>query len=255
MARKWFVQAFLGVSLSLLLVACSESDAQDPYQLVTLREACYGKVVSKSFKYRFANPKVIALNRNLGLIREGNEIEFIAARSLADRLEGRTDGALELAVVKKFSPIVHFRVERIVADGDTMFPSQAGGIAFPRITSIDEYGIDGFEEKDISQIPYNRTGTIRALKDKKIRVSAKIVTEKSEGRTVYFLEGEGSKLRIGDTSDGIGLMVKLLADSNYLFEGGVILLETEPYSERMKSRVAGTIEIQYVMYGDQLITG
>jgi hypothetical protein len=239
----------------MVLGACSEAGEQDPYQLVTLKEATYSTPVSKNFKYKFQNPQVVALNRNLGLIREGNQLEFIVARSLAGKLEGLTDGDLELAVVKKFSPYVHFKVERIVAAGDTMFPAQAGGIAYPAITTAEEFGTDGFEDQDINAIPFNRTGTIRALKDKKIKVSAKIISEKTEGQTVYFLEGRGSKLRIGDMSDGVGLIVKALANTNMLFEGGVILLEPEPYSERMKSQIAGTVEIQYVMYGDQLIHG
>ena len=255
MTRKWIVHLILGVAMAASLMACSDSGEADPYQLVTLKELTYSPPVSKNFKYKLENPNIIALYRNLGLIRDGNQIEFIAARSLADRLEGHTDGALELAVEKKFSPFVHFKVERIVAEGDTMFPSQAGGIAFPQITTAEEYGIDVYEEQDIDNIPYNRTGTIRALKDKKIHVTGKIVAEKIEGQTVYYLEGENSKLRIGDMSDGIGLMIQALHDGNYLFDGGVILTEPEPYADRMKNQVAGTIAVQYLMYGDRLITG
>ncbi len=255
MSRKWFVLTLLGVFLASFLTACSESGEEDPYALVTLKQACYDQVVSKNFKYKFQNPEVVALNRNLGLIREGNQLEFIAARSLADKLAGHTDGELELAVAKKFSPYVYFKVERIVANGDTTFPAQAGGIAYPVITSAEEYGIEGFEEKDIDQIPYNRTGTIRALKDKKIRVRGPIVVEKLEGKTVYFIDGKGSKFRIGDTSEGIGLFLNMLATQNYIFEGGIIMTEPEPYSDRMKNRIAGTVDIQYVMYGDRLITG
>jgi hypothetical protein len=255
MSRKWFVLTILGVFFASFLAACSESGEEDPYALVTLKQATYNQVVSKNFKYKFQNPDVVATYRNLGLIREGNQLEFIAARSLADKLEGLTDGELELAVSKKFSPYVYFKVERIVANGDTTFPAQAGGIAYPVITSAEDYGVEGFEEKDIDQIPYNRTGTIRALKDKKIRIRGPVVTEKSEGRTIYFIEGEGSKFRISDPTEAIGLMLNMLAENNYIFEGGVILTEPEPYSDRMKNRIAGTVDIQYVMYGDRLITG
>jgi hypothetical protein len=255
MTRKWFVHVFLTASLTVPLAACSESGDEDPYKLVTLKEACYGQVVSKNFKYKFVNPEIVALNRNLGLIREGNEIEFIAARSLADRLEGHTDGALELAVVKKFSPYVHFKVERIVVEGDTMFPTQAGGIAYPTITTAEAYGIDAFEDRDLDKIPYNNTGVLRPLVGKKIKVSGKIVTEKTEGKIVYFVEGRGAKLRIGDTTDGIGLIIKTLEKNNYTFEGGLMMTEVEPFAERRQNRVAGTFEVQYVMYGDQLISG
>lgn len=185
MTRKWLVQSIIVVSVATLFAACSEGGDPDPYKLVTLQEACYGNVVSKGFKYKFQNPQIAGLYRNLGLIREGNELEFIAARSLADRLEGNMDGELELAVEKQFSPYVHFKVERIVADGDTMFPSQAGGIAYPVITSAEEYGLDAYEDQDLDKIPFNNTGVLRPLVGKKINVSGKLVTEKTEGKTVY----------------------------------------------------------------------
>jgi hypothetical protein len=255
MSRKWFVLTLLGVFFASFLAACSGSGEEDPYALVTLKQACFDQVVSKNFKYKFQNPEVVALYRNLGLVRDGNQLEIIAARSLADKLEGNTDGELELAVAKKFSPYVHFKVERIVANGDTTFPAQAGGIAYPVITSPEDYGVEGYEEKDIDQIPYNRTGTIRALKDKKIRVRGPIIAEKSEGTTIFFIDGKGSKLRIGETSEAIGLFLNMFAKQNYIFEGGVIMTEPEPYSERMKNRIAGTVDIQYMMYGDRLITG
>ena len=255
MSRKWFVLTILGVFSASFLAACSDSSEVDPYALVTLKQATYDQVVSKGFKYKFQNPQVVATYRNLGMIREGNQIEFIAARSLADKLDSVAHGELELAVAKKFSPYVYFKVERIVSGVDTIYPAQAGGIAYPIITTAEEYGVEGYEEKDIDQIPYNRTGAIRALKDKKIRISGPVVAEKSEGRTIYFIEGKGSKFRISDPTEAIGLMLNMLAGSNYVFNGGVILTEPEPYSERMKNHIAGTVDIQYVMYGDRLITG
>ena len=255
MTRRWLVLSFLALSLAPFLVACAESGDHDPYKLVTLKEVSYGTVVSKNFKYKFANPEVVGLYRNLGLIREGNQLEFIAARSLEDRLEGRTDGDLELAVVKKFSPFVHYKLERIVAQGDTMFPTLARGIAYPTITSAEEYGTDAFEELDIDKIPYNNTGILRPLVGKKIKVSGKLITEKTEGKTVYYLEGKNAKFRFGDTSDGISLIVKVLEQNSYVFEGGIMMTEVEAFADRRKNRVAGTFDIQYVMYGERLITG
>ncbi|MDH3217793.1 MAG: hypothetical protein OEN01_16220 [Candidatus Krumholzibacteria bacterium] len=255
MMRRSLLHVVLALFAVSLLASCSESEDVDPYRTVSLKEACYGTPVSKNFKYKLVNPEIVALHRNLGLIREGNQLEFIAARSLEDKFEGVAGGQFELAVVKKFSPFVHFKVERITTETDTIFPAQAGGMAYPSITSAAEYGIDSFEEQDIDAIPYNRTAFLKQLKNKKIRVTGKLLAEKSEGKTNFFLEGKNAKLRISDTSDGTALILKVLADKNYLFEGGIMMIEEESYSNRMKNRIAGTFEIQYVMYGDRLISG
>lgn len=255
MSRILVTRVVLAGILASFVMACSEGVEVDPYATVTLRQASFGNVVSKNFKYKFVNPQIVALQRNLGLIREGNRLEFIAARSLEDKLHGHTDGPFELAVVKKYSPILHYKVERITTPTDTVFPAQAGGIAFPTITTPAEYGVDLFEEQDIDKIPFNNTGFLRPMVNKKLKVSGKIVTEKVEGNVVYYLEGAGAKLRIGDMTDGTALIVKMLVENNYLFEGGIMMTEVEPFADRRKNRVAGTFDVQYVMYGDRLITG
>lgn len=256
MIRKLFLPALAAMSLASLLAACGEEAKTDPYKTVTLREVTRGTVVSKRFKYKFIKPQVVALNRNLGLIRDGNILEFIAARSLEDKLKDKLDGYFELAVTKRFSPYVYFRVEQINTETDTVFTAQRGAIAYPTITTEEEYGTDTYEERDINKIPYNNTGTLKAIQEKKIKVAdAKIVVEQAEGKKHYFLEGAKARFRVDPMSDGMGLIFKLLAEKGYHFKGGLMLTEIEDYSDRMKSKVAGTVEVQYVMYGDKLITG
>ncbi|UCG52110.1 MAG: hypothetical protein JSW58_00730 [Candidatus Latescibacterota bacterium] len=255
MARKTVLNVVIAARLASMLFACGESGEVDPYATVTLRQATRDMVVSKGFKYKFQNPQIVAMNRNLGLIREGNLLEFIAARSLEDKLVGKTDGSFELAVVKQFSPFVHFKVEKIYTETDTTFMTQAGTIVYPKIWDMAEYGTEGYEEKDIDGIPYNRTGALRALVDQKLRVTAKITVEKEEGRDYYMLHGENAKFRVADTADGTGLFLKVLTENNYPFEGGIIMTGVEDYGARMKSKIAGTVEIQYLKYGNRIVTG
>jgi hypothetical protein len=238
-----------------MLIACSETGEVDPYATVTLQQATRGQVVSKGFKYKFQNPEIVALNRNIGLIREGQLLEFIGARSLEDRLSGKTDGNFELAVIKQFSPYVHFKVEQIFTEMDTTFMTQTGGVVYPTIWKPADYGVESYEEKDINAIPYNRTGALRGMVDTKMMVQGIITLEKEEGRTYYMLHGENAKFRVADPSDGIGLFLKMLIANNYLFEGGILMTAVEDYGERMKSKIAGTVEIQYLKFGDRIITG
>ena len=132
MVKRIVLNAVIAALLGSILVACGESGEVDPYATVTLREATRGMVVSKGFKYKFQNPEIVALNRNLGMIREGNLIEFIGGRSLEDKLSGKTEGNFELAVVKTFSPYVHFKVEKIFTELDTTFMT-TGSVVYPTI--------------------------------------------------------------------------------------------------------------------------
>lgn len=254
MRTKLFLPLMV-VFVASLITACSEAGDTDPYASVTLRDATRGMVVSKEFKYKFVNPQIIALNRNLGLIREGNLLEFIAARSLEDKLEGMMDGYFELNVVKKFSPFVHFKVETVATETDTVFVAQTGAIAYPRITTEEEFGTDSFEEPDVDNIPYNNAGVLRGFVGKKFKVGVQITAEKEEGKVYYVLHGAKAKFRVADTTDGVGLVLKMLVENGYPFEGGVILTAVEDYGPRIRTKTAGIVEVQYVMYGDRLISG
>lgn len=249
------IQVAATVVIAGLINACSESVAKDPYTVVTLREATRGHVVSKDFKYRFVNPQVVALHQNLGLIREGNILEFVAARSLADKLEGYETDQLELNVVKKYSPFVHFRVDKVVASGDTIDFPPVGAIAYPQIRTPEEYSTDTYEAQDIDAIPYNNTGVLNRLKDKKMKISGRITLEEEEGQKYFVLNGKNAKLRIGQAGNGTELIMKVLAEGNYLFEGGVTFTAVEDYAPRMKTHVAGTVNVQFVNYGNKIITG
>lgn len=253
LTRKFLSMCLVLVAVSL--TACSEAEQVDPYALVTLHQATDGMVVSKGFKYKFQNPEIVGLHRNLGLLREGGKLEFIAARSLEDKMQGLTDGFFEISVIKQYSPFIHFKVEKVATETDTAFFPQAGSIAYPRIVNASEYGTDNYETQDINKIPYNNTGVLKELQDKKVIISARITIVEEEGATFYMLEGENAKLRVVDPSNGTGLILKILAENNFLFEGGVVMTEVEPFGSRRKSKVAGTVEIQFVTYANRIITG
>ena len=255
MIRKAVLPLVLVVMVSSMLVACSESGEQDPFKLVTLRDVTQGTVVSKGFKYKFQNPEIVAMHRNLAIIRDGSIMEVIGARSLEDKIEAYTDGFFEVSVVKQFSPYVHFKVEKFATETDTIFFSAAGSIPWPYITTPENFSTDTYEEVDINTIPYNRTGTLNQLADKKIKVKARITQEEQEGKRFYVFEADNAKFRIADSNDGVGLIMKILHENNYWFEGGVVMTEREEYATRMKTKIAGTFEIKFVRFGDLIIQG
>ncbi len=256
MTRKFNLHALIAVMLATFVFACGDEANVELYKTVTLREVTRTTVVSRGFRYKFVNPEIIALNRNLGLIRDGNIIEFIAARSLEDKIRGKMDGYFELNVVKKFSPYIYFKVDQINTETDTIMTNQRGAIAYPLITTAAEYGTDAFEDQSIDVYRYNRTEALNKLKEKKVKLQdATIVVETAEGRQHYYLDGPNGRLKVDQMSDGVGLIFKLLAEKGMPFRGGITLIELEDYGKRIKSKMIGLVEINYVMFGDKLIAG
>ena len=139
MMRKLFLLVIPCVLLTSLVSGCTEQGYTNPYKLVTLREATREMSVSKGFKYRFQNPEIVALNRSMGIIREGNIMEFIGGRSLEDKIQGMTDGFFELQVVKRYSPFVHFKVEKAATETDTVVIPRTGVIPWPQIWFASAY--------------------------------------------------------------------------------------------------------------------
>jgi hypothetical protein len=234
--------------------ACSKEGEVDPYALVTLRQATQGSIVSKGFKYRFDNPQILQVNDHVGLIREGNLIEFVGGRSLQSRLEGLT-GNFQLCVIKEYKPFVHFRVEKIYTEGDTIFISQAGAINYPNIIPAEKFDHSGFEDFDVDRLPVNRTATLKDQVDKKFFVSCSVEEIEEEGGKFFVLAGNESKVKVIDPTDGIAVMLKLLKANNYPFEGGFTFTGMEenfPY--RKRTGIVGTAEVNFIKYGRTVVS-
>jgi hypothetical protein len=256
MAKRILWNTLTAAVLASALAACGEKKDVDSYPTVTLRQATRGKVVSKGFRYKLANPQVEVLNQNLGLIREGDLVEFIGARSLEEKLQENMTGDFALAVVKEFSPFVHFKVEKIYTATDTIFMTTSGAIVYPKVSNVAEFDSDAYERKDLDDIQYDRTDELRALENKKFGLTAPITRETEDGRVYYYvLHGKNANFRVADTPDGIGLMLKLFVEKGYRFEGGVLMTVTEEYASRMRSKIAGTVEVMYVKYGSRVVSG
>jgi hypothetical protein len=248
-----------GLSAASIIVfvfcGCGDRHAQDPYPRATLRTLTRGKPVpSPGFRYKLANPRIDAVYRNLGLVREGNLVEFIAGRNLEERLSGVSSGNYALAVAKEFSPFVHFRVERIYTESDTTFLTP-GPVALPSVVDAAGFDASAYERIDLDGIYYNRTDILKGLENRKLRITCPLVSEeKGEEGSYFVLHGKNAKFRVAPPSDGIGLILKLLTEKGYAFEGGVVLISLEDLEPRMNSKIAGTVEVDFVKYGRRIVS-
>ena len=254
MWKKFCTVFLLSLFVVTSFVACNDNAEVDPYALVTLRQATQGSVVSKGFKYRFENPQILQVNDHLGLIREGNLIEFVSGRSLQGRLEGLS-GDFQLCVIKEYSPFIHFRVEKIYTEVDTVFISQAGAINYPNIQTAEGFDHTAYEDYDVDRFPYNRTAALNRQVDKKFFVTCTVEEIEEDEEKFFVLAGENTRLKVMDPTDGIAVMLKLFMANNYPFEGGFTFSEMEesfPY--RKRTGIVGSVEVNFVKYGRTVVS-
>jgi hypothetical protein len=255
MSRKHVVVGVTAILGSFLVAGCGgESKSADPYAEVSLQQATRGPaVISKRFRYKLRNPEIVEKTGHLLLVKEGNIIEVIAGRSIADKLEGIDLNNVEFNVVKKYSPFVHFKCEQIVSGEDTVFISQAGAIDYPTLTSASEFKSKDHDDYNLDRLKYNRTADLRKAVDKQFAVKGMVSLVEEDGDEVWMLSGQSSMVRIVDPTDGVSIVLKMLAANAMEFDGGVTFIEVEPWPDRKDNRICGNVEIDYVKYLDKCI--
>ena len=73
-------------------------------------------------------------------------------------------------------------------------------------------------------------------------------------RKVWMLAGpRGSTVRIVDPTDGITIVLRMLAANNESFEGGITFTEVEPWPSRKDNQVCGNVEIDFVKFMDKVV--
>jgi hypothetical protein len=246
--------AAIGAALCTL-AACGGGDkTADSYPRASLRTLTRGRPApSVGFRYQLVDPSIESVYRNVGIVRDGNIVEFIAGRNLEDKLGGASRG-VSLAVVKEYSPFVHFRVERVYTARDTTFLTP-GTLFLPEIVDAAAFSVTPYERIDFGAVRADRTEGLRALENRKIRFVCSIAEVREGGASFFVLSGQNVKLRVAAVSDGMGAVLRLLASRGYLFEGGGALTAVEDPASRAGAGIAGTVEVEWVKYGRRVVSG
>ena len=256
MVKRCLITTSLAVFGMLLFAGCGgDGEKVDPYAEVSLEQATRGPVVvSKAFKYKLRNPNIVEMNGDLLLVREGNIVEIIAGRSIADKVEGKDFSNIEFNVVKKYTPYVHFKCEQIVSGEDTVFISKAGSIAYPRITPAADFKTKDHDDYNLDRLKWNRTQDLRKAVDKQFWVTGDVALVEEDGDEVWMLSGDrGATVRIIDPTDGVIIVLRMLLENDVPFEGGITFTEVEPWPDRQNNHVCGNVEIDYVKYLDKVV--
>jgi len=254
MSRKFFVLWAVAAMTATLVAGCSEKEV-DPYAQISLHQATYGPpVVSKGYKYKLVNPEIIEAVDHLALIREGNVVQFLAGRSIADRIEGMDKSNITFNVVKKYSPYVHFKVDQIIGGEDTVFVSQAGSILYPRIRPA-----EGFTDKDhdvttLDRFRWNDTQGLRRALDGKYEVQGRLAKVEEDGEMVWMLQGDRATFRVSEPNNAMEIVLRLIQSQGVDFDGGITFVEEEDWPVRRNNHISGTVNIDYVRFLDRVFS-
>ena len=234
----------------------------------TLREAVFGEIISEEFLYKVVNPEVVDGMGDILVVKQANITQFFTGNGIAGKIDSLTEKTnLTFRVVKMFSPIVHFQVQNVVSEKDSVVIPQDKPIAFPR--TQDAMGFVPPDDYDMVEMPvfrWNETESLRALIGKKYAFRAKIsygleqVRPDSSAYT-WILEGyepsawgQTPKLRLRTPRPSLEIVLRLLLETKQDFVGGVTYTDIEPWDYRKKNYVCGTVDIGFVRYMNQVFS-
>jgi hypothetical protein len=99
MKRRAFSNLSAATAVLAVVAACGGGDGAEQYPRASLRTLTRGRPApSVGFRYMLVSPAIESVYRNVGLVRDGNIVEFITGRNLEEKLGGAT-GPANLAVV------------------------------------------------------------------------------------------------------------------------------------------------------------
>jgi hypothetical protein len=252
MIRKCISLFIVAVLSTVLVAGCGGTKEVDPYAEVSLRQATYGPpVISKGYKYKIVNPQIIEASGHLCLVREGNVTTMIAGRSIADKIEAMDRSNITFNVVKKYSPYVHFKCEQVISGQDTVFISSAGSIFYPKIKKAAEFRAKDYDQTDLDKFKWNDSAGLTRAVDKKFAVTGTIARVEEDGDNVWMISGgRETTFRVQNPDDSIRMVLRMLADANMGFTGGITFVGEEEWAARRDNHISGDVTVEWVQYGD-----
>ncbi len=245
-------------AILLVLAGCYEEEKGPDNVSGTLRQITRGELLSMNGKYLLSNPQIIVLAGHMGVVRDGNLLEFVVGGSLEAKLEAYRDGDFTLVVTRGYSPYVHLEVEKIMAGRDTVLVPERDNYEWPILLTSGEYDMTPFEDFDLASLVYDKKKTLQPLVGKKMNVSASIRFANLDGEFYYVLEGLGNSkalVRLDEDEPGMLLILKALLHENLQFRGGITFNEVANWGALRKPyKISGLVTIDYVHYGGRIVT-
>ncbi|MBN2071986.1 MAG: hypothetical protein JW814_11070 [Candidatus Krumholzibacteriota bacterium] len=256
---KFFSSVLILALITGVFAGCGGS-LDETYQMVTIREAGHANITSPGFKFGFDTPKFIAVNGNVGLVRDGNLIEFFTGEDLENKVK-LVEGRKFVAGTRKvFSPRVHFAIDFFVVGGDTIKVGEPYSTTFP--TLLRGFDEGQFEEVDINGID-SSTRKLKEIYDTKFKVpEAELTYEevdyKGEPEMAYIVTLPNVRFILEEVNPGMELILKALIAENLFFSGGLSYggapsASLFPRSYRTSTKIGGKATVEYIKYAGEVV--
>ncbi len=279
--RRFAALFLLGALAGLFLiglVGCGGEEEVDPYVYASLRQVMEGDTLSPNFLFEIDSPQFEYVRGNLGLIRQGNRLEFLVAPDLEHNYTTYS-GAL-LGVQKFFSPTSHLLLRRIKKAGVTQMVDtletytvpkilRAGavdletpgadlpGVQWNRMTSLEQFVP---QEEDAEPIAV-QTGIENFVYVPKASLPDSVRQNPGPEDMAWYAVFPEATFRIVDLTPGAEWMLHMLKDKGLPLVGSFTVESlVESYPERRETHgdlghVVGTLKINWFRYANNFVKG
>jgi hypothetical protein len=271
-ARSRGLLSLLGVValLSCLsLGGCGKKIAIDPYVYGSLRAVTRGVTMSPNFLFEIDAPQFEYVKGNVGIVRDGNLLEFVVAKDLEQNASSYK-GAL-LGVQRLFKPTTHLKLRRVKRDGqvaavDTAFTyvlplvikltarqTQTPGAPLPDLDWTNFEEAKNYLPKDPGGAPIQ----VQSLVARFVHAPRPA----APGQLGWFAVFPNATLEMVDLSPGAEWMLELLNAKQLPLLGSFTLTEVfENYADRKAENgalghIVGKMRVNWFRYANTFVRG
>lgn len=253
---------------ALGLAGCGGEKEVDPYVYASLRQVMDGDTLSDNFLFEIDAPRFEYVRGDLGVIRNGNRLEFLVATGLEQKHQS-WNGAL-LGVQKFFSPTSHLVLRRLKVGGVVQPVDTVTTYTVPRIVRANAVDIET-PGAPLPDVKWNVMSSVEQFVPKEdgdpISVQTGIENfvyaprhDKPEEMAWYAVFPQ-STFRIVDVDKGTDWMLHLLKDKGLPLAGSFSVTGVEQSArERVRvhgqlGHVVGTLKINWFRYANAFVRG
>lgn len=271
MPRNRIRSAVLVAGLLATAAGCGFFDYK--YEDAELRDVVKGIVPSASDRYRVPLPDVPIARKNIGIVRQEGLFVPIVGPDLKKALAAHAGKEVQAGIHFKREPRKHFVLERLWVGGEEILLVESGQdfrYRLPSFCDAADIKFDGFDQEfGLCEVePKNQT-KLAAAEHRKIYISefnvrkaetpeALAATElfttcgRAGSRSQYFLTSRGSDYLVTSKDPMVYLMLDYLMFEKREFKGGIEVKGIFEKKERVATKVAGTVDIEWIALGGPL---
>ena len=245
----------------------------DQYVEGALDEILGGGVRSNQNRYRIAAPRIAAVRRNTGIVREGSMFLVIVGPDLRKQVGRQPETNVEYGVKIRKEPRTHLVLEKIWF-GDTEIDLFEGDRAlraeFPEFVSSSDLPLAEFEEAEgFAALGPRDDAPLTALEGKrlglsKVRLERAVLPEPAASVALatdprlrieqpqFVLRTDGCDWILVGADLTTALMLDFLIADERPFSGGVVVKNVFVESTRESTGFAGTMQTRWLNLGGTL---